>query len=589
MAHSIYMDIYYQIVDDIMNGVYGMGDAIPTQNELAERFGVSRVTVREAIKELCRREILTTVKGKGTFVIAHPTTLGSFDRTDGSTKTRYVNFGKKVHSRVIDISVMPADKKLANELMVPEYTLLTHIVRLRFAGESPVCVDTVYLVNRYVENIDFVNENLSTGSLYDLLKNKAGIVLDLIEEKMRAVTCSPEIARHLQIKPGEPILYIQRRSFDQYGKAIEVCENYERSDMYYTVVQTRRLAQGEISAETHNKLLGSVLGAAVGDALGGITRLMPRERIREAFGGYVEDFDVAGPGRRKSRKANVTDGFSLAYFTALELIKSKGYVTPGEAKTALLTWSEYPEFVRYAGHVTQNAVLRLKGQEERFGKTNGSQVISYENDKASNTAAIKVFPAGLINPGNLDKAIRDAMTICMVTHPFDITISAAAAVAAAVARAMESTATLDDVLEAGLYGARQGKKLGGKRATRLASPSVEKRIELAIDIGRSTLGWEGAMEELGDVIGSGQSAAEAVPCAFGILAASSGNIMQGIKMGVNVGFDTDTVATIVGSIAGALYGVQTIPMKHLEAINSTNGFDLERLAHELAATFYAGQ
>ena len=588
-TNSIYMRIYYQLIDDIMTGKYNVGDAIPTQNELAERFGVSRVTVREAIKELIRRNVLSATKGKGTFVMATPSAFGSFERTDGSSKTRYVNFGKKIKSKVIDISVVPADRQLAAELMIPEYTLLTRIRRIRLSGENPACLDDAYIVNRYVENIDFYNEDLETGSLYDLLRDKASIVFVYMEEKMRAMSCTAEVAQYLQIMPGEPVLNIRRRSFDQYGKVIEFCENNERSDMYYTVVQTRRTTHGNISSDNYNKLLGCLLGAAVGEALGGITRLLPRTRIVEEFGGHVDGLDAFGHVLDQGRQASVTDGFSLAYFTALELIKSEGNVTEEHVRTALCTWANYPEFVRYAGGNTKNAVRRLKGLEIIDNRPPATRQISYENDKASNTSAIKVFPAGLINPGNLDKAVRDAMTICIETHPFDVTISAAAAVAVAVAKAMEEGATLDDVLEAGLYGARQGKKLGEKYAKRLASPSVEKRMELAIKIGKRTIGWENAMEELGDIIGSGQSAVEAVPCAFGILAASSGNIMQGIKMGTNVGFDTDTVATIVGSIAGALYGVQTIPMKYLEAINSTNGFDLERLAHDFASTFYAGK
>ena len=588
MLNSTYMRIYYHLINEIMTGKYNIGDLIPTQNELAEQFGVSRVTVREAIKELCRRNILRTVKGKGTFVTTNPSSLGSFDRTDGLSKARYLNYRKKISSKVIEISVVPADKQLAVELMVPQYTLLTRIMRLRLDGEQPVCLDIAYLVSRYVSNIDFYNENLETDSLYDLLRDKSGIEFDLVEEKMRAMSCTNEVAYHLQIKPGEPVLSIRRRSFDQYGKAIEFCENYERSDTYYTVVQSRRITRGKVSVDIYNKLLGCVLGAAVGEALGGITRHMPRERIKTEFGGYVEGFDTVNHAQTKSRKATVTDGFSLAYFTALELIKCQGIVTDEHVRTALCTWSEYPEFVRYAGNITRSAIRRIKGLDIEDNRPPETRIISYENGKGSNTSAIKVFPAGLINPRDLDKAVRDAKTICMATHPFDVTISAAGAVAAAVAKAMERTATLDEVLDAGLYGARYGKNLGEKHAKRLASPSVEKRIELAIQIGRSALGWENAMEELGDVIGSGQSAAEAIPCAFGILAASPDSIMQGLKMGVNIGFDTDTVATIVGAIAGALYGVQTIPMKYLESINSTNGFDLERLVHNLAITYYSG-
>ena len=61
------------------------------------------------------------------------------------------------------------------------------------------------------------------------------------------------------------------------------------------------------------------------------------------------------------------------------------------------------------------------------------------------------------------------------------------------------------------------------------------------------------MLELGDVIGAGLSANEAVPCVFGILAATDADALSAIKMGVNIGNDTDTIATMVGAIVGAMH------------------------------------
>ena len=244
IIHSVYMSIYYQLVDDIIDGKYKVGDVIPTQNELAERFGVSRVTVREAIKELIRRNIVVTVKGKGTFVVACPTAVGTFMRADGYSRNRYMGIDKRVKSKIIEISVLPANEQLATELMISERSLVTRIMRLHLLDDNSTCLDDTYLVNKYLNNINFHDEDLENGSLYELLENKANIKLDFIEEKVRAVSCSADVARYLKIIHGEPVLHIRRRSFDAHGNAIEYCENYQRSDIYYMVVQTKCITIG---------------------------------------------------------------------------------------------------------------------------------------------------------------------------------------------------------------------------------------------------------------------------------------------------------------------------------------------------------
>ena len=146
----------------------------------------------------------------------------------------------------------------------------------------------------------------------------------------------------------------------------------------------------------------------------------------------------------------------------------------------------------------------------------------------------------------------------------------ACAISSAVAKALKPCATLDDVIRAGIYGAGEGLKIGSKLAARLAVASVEKRIKLAVEIGRCGLGWEKTMLELRDVIGSGLAVTESVPCVFGILAANPGDLFSAIKMGVNIGNDTDTVATMVGAVGGALYGESNIPDRFFSIIEHVN-------------------
>lgn len=580
------MHICFQIIEDIIKGKYEIGDVIPTQNELADTFQVSRATVREAIKELIHRGILQTVKGKGTFVLNKPGEIGRSERSKGFSGANFRNIGKERHTKVIVVEDIPADKLLSTKLMIPIGNMVVHIKRVRYVDEYPMCVDDAYLVKRYIEHIDFQKEDLENNSLYLILEKKADIYIDFIEEKFRGISCTEENAKYLGICEGEPILNIKRVSSDDHGKIVEYCENFERSDLFSTVIQSRRSNRKRIDNNVYDKIFGSFLGAAVGDAMGAVTETKTTEMILEMFGGYVDDIVVPPDDCyvRGRQAGSVTDDFSLAYFTAIELVKCKNKVTKEVAESALLTWSEYPEFFSLAGPTTECAVRRMRGQEPEEKEENNYPCC--DNMVATDGAAMKIFPVGLINPGNLDKAIEEAAIMCLPTHPYDATISSAAAVAAAVAKAMEPDATLDDVLEAGLYGAAKGYKLGGKLGKSLAVPSVEKRMRLAIEIGRRGESWEETMRELADVIGSGISATEAIPCAFGILAANPDDTMGAIRMSANIGNDTDTIGTMVGAMAGALYGAKTIPGKFLNTINNVNGFDLERVAQDIAIEYY---
>ena len=335
---------------------------------------------------------------------------------------------------------------------------------------------------------------------------------------------------------------------------------------------------------TNEKLLGSIYGAALGDAMGALTETRSAEMIKEDFGGFVETLflppeDCFAHGMPLG---TVTDDFSLAYFTGVELVKSAGVVDEKAARNAVLEWAKHPEFFRFAGPTTQAAVLEMEGGES----VNAKAYLACDNSKATNGAGMKIFCVGLINPGNMDKAIEDAVTICMPTHPSNTAISGACAVAAAVSKAMEEKAGLKDVIEAGMYGAAKGFKLGTEKGRRLAVPSVEKRIRLAVEIAERGAGWEETMLELRDVIGAGLMAAEAIPCVFGILAANPQDAFGAVKMGVNIGDDTDTVATMVGAVAGALYGMSNLPGDYLKLISETNGLDIEGLAKKIEEVFY---
>ncbi|HHY42189.1 MAG TPA: hypothetical protein GX514_05010 [Thermoanaerobacterales bacterium] len=327
-----------------------------------------------------------------------------------------------------------------------------------------------------------------------------------------------------------------------------------------------------------DKILGAFLGAAVGDAMGAATEMRTTEQIIEYFGGPVREFkeppaDTFARGRKPGQ---VTDDFSLAYFLAKAIVRHNGKLDFEVVKEALLEWGNTEEyFVPFAGPTTRAAIEKLKGNEVQ----KKDEIVNH-NATATNGSAMKIFPVGLLNAGNIEQAIEDAAQVCVPTHNNHLSISGACAVAAAVSKAMEDDADVYSIVQAGLYGARKGEEIGRQIGHIVAGPSVVKRMELAIEIGLKARTIDEAMEEISDVVGSGLHISEAVPAAFGIFVACKGNTMDCICAGVNIGNDTDTVATMVGAIAGAYNGVESLPKEYLSIINESNNFGLDELAKE---------
>ena len=329
------------------------------------------------------------------------------------------------------------------------------------------------------------------------------------------------------------------------------------------------------------RILGSLLASAVGDAMGAATELRTKELIRQRFGGPVQDI-ITPPDDTFARGAaagSVTDDFSLIYHTAMAIADNGGVIDDATAQKALLSWSEDHQFYdKYVGPTTRAAVDKIRGVE----KENPYAFICCDNAKASNGSAMKISPAGLFNPGNMDAAIDGAITICRPTHNNDLSISGACAIAAAVSHALDPKSDLFSIVQAGLYGAAEGMRRAKGTCNVLAGPSVEKRIRLAVQIALTAGDMDAVTTELADVVGSGLHISEAVPCAFGILIASKGNTMDGIIGAVNIGSDTDTIATMTGAILGAHNGTAGIPQRYLPLIDQVNGFDIAALARRVA-------
>lgn len=322
----------------------------------------------------------------------------------------------------------------------------------------------------------------------------------------------------------------------------------------------------------YDQILGGLYGQALGDAWCMPAMLTP-EQTWQRYGGWIDrflpgadDHPVHGgliPGR-------VTDDTEQAFALAQSIVEDGGVTLDGAVR-AVLRWydSVGGEACPYIGPSTRRAVGQLRaGVDPRESGLRGD----------TNGASMRVSVVGMLHPGDIAAAARDAATQAIPTHNTDIAMAGAAAVAGAVAAALRPGAQLDDLLRAGVAAAEIGQTLGPP----YMGASVARRIELAVAIARELGEPRARIQKLYDIVGSTLAITESVPAAFGVLAMAGGEPLQTATYAAALAGDADTVGAMACAIAGAWRGASAFPDDVTATLRSANPeFDFPGTARAL--------
>lgn len=199
----------------------------------------------------------------------------------------------------------------------------------------------------------------------------------------------------------------------------------------------------------YDKILGCLVGAAAGDALGAATELFSPRQICQIFGGPVTDFqtpptDTLAAGRQAGQ---VTDAFSIPYTLCGKLLAAEGQVSRELGEDTLREWGKSEWFEPFAGMTTRKVVKRLNQDERQelwsyAGHLGNKLFKSHYYALSSNGAAVKAWPAALLHPGDIERAIADTVELTMASHDDPLSISGACAMAAAINTALKPETTM---------------------------------------------------------------------------------------------------------------------------------------------------
>lgn len=194
------------------------GQVIPSEAELCQMYSVSRTTVRKALEHLTQEGLLYRLQGKGTFV-APPKLRERFVHQVGGIYEDMASRGLTIRTQVLEQAVVPASKLVAPELQLVVGSSVIKLVRLRFVNDEPLLISTTFLPYRLFPGLE--NENLTSVSLYAVLREKYGTQLGHGTRFVEAMPCSDEEAEFLHIAPATPLLVITGTMYDLEDRPVE--------------------------------------------------------------------------------------------------------------------------------------------------------------------------------------------------------------------------------------------------------------------------------------------------------------------------------------------------------------------------------
>lgn len=222
----LHHQVYLHLKSSLDSGEIRTGDRVPSERDLAGRYGCSVITIRRALDELVREQRIERTRGRGTFVL--PTRL---DRDIAGTMSFSEEMrlrGLAPETRLVAAWADVAGEAAAAALELPLDAPIVTITRLRLADGIPLLLEEANLPGERFPGI--LNEDLEGQSLYDLLASRYGARVVRAREALEPVLLRAREARLLGLPPGRPALLVEGIAYVANGTPVEFSRSHVRGD-----------------------------------------------------------------------------------------------------------------------------------------------------------------------------------------------------------------------------------------------------------------------------------------------------------------------------------------------------------------------
>ena len=323
--------------------------------------------------------------------------------------------------------------------------------------------------------------------------------------------------------------------------------------------------------EIKNRIRGTLIGCAYGDAMGMATEFLSREKINKNYPNGVSDFyassedDILG---RKFPRGSVTDDTTHTVLICKTIIENNGSFDTYKYIANLTKWMKNnPEMAHYVmGPNTKRVISAIMAGADinetgKYGTTNGT--------------AMKISPIGIVKDYRMETEFIDTVEkVCLPIHHTEVAIAGACCIAACISYAVRGGSDIEEMWKICL---RVVEKTKG-RGTDFPTASLTERLKQIYKIVK-TNSEKDAINIIENLYGAGMETVDSIPAALGIMTLANGDPIKSAIIAANTVGDSDTLGAMSTAICGAMNPV--FPAEDVELLKKVNNIDFDYLTDAL--------
>jgi GntR family transcriptional regulator len=232
----LYAKVESVLSSEISKGTLAVGQQLPSEDCLIERFAVSRITVRRAIQNLIGHGLVEIRRGKGTFV-SSPKIVQELTELSGFVEDMHA-IGRKPTARVLGKEIVVATETVARHLALTKGQHVIRIRRVRLGDGIPLSFDETFLPLEIGKKI--VTNDLRSEPIFTLLERKYNIPLVEAEYRLEAALATKDIGAALKVKEGSSVFVIERTSYSSKNVPVDYERLHYRGDLISFVTRLQR-------------------------------------------------------------------------------------------------------------------------------------------------------------------------------------------------------------------------------------------------------------------------------------------------------------------------------------------------------------
>lgn len=217
-----------ELYEKIRNKEWMPGHMIPSERELCEEYNVSRITVREALKELVQAGYLVRKQGKGTFV-AVPTVEHTTTSTFSLSQTLEES-GIASEFKLLGFEKEPASPFFQKLFKIVAEDMVVHVTRIRTINGESYAYEEATVPEKYL--MGATKQDIDEKGLYPTIRSCSGIFPENAQESVEAAICPDSVAAVMGLKGGKKAVFRIKRYTMVKGECVEYCKSYVYGQRY---------------------------------------------------------------------------------------------------------------------------------------------------------------------------------------------------------------------------------------------------------------------------------------------------------------------------------------------------------------------